>query len=326
VRWPRRPRTAAEIVSRRASAAAQWRVAVAGCGAPDAVVPHDAPSYFIDRFAFALASRAARHPGAVAPGFDVEAALRARGAELRARQAPSEAAGAWVADLDAPVRPGWLWADLRGRWSAFCARHGLPRVAGTLDDLRDATWGDLFARTVFRPRPPVFVGPQYLERLDAADRRSIADGGIDFFAVMTQVHETLHAAQTGEPLLNEVVQAACWMRFLDEEELWRFQRNSRTREELPRESAVVRAHPELFAHAVAAGLDTARLVDARLAPSAYHLACSWANAFDRGALRYADYLGGIASLLSRGDDEPWVRAQVDDVRAALTSLRTGRTR
>lgn len=327
----RRPRTAAEIVSRRAAAAQHWRAALKGCGAPDAVVPHDAPSYFIDRFAFARAARAARHPGAVPPGFDVDSALHGRDAALRALQAPAAAVPGWVADLDEPVRPGPLWRDIRRRWKAFCERHGLPRGAVTLNDIRDATWRELFASTVFRPRPPVFVGPHHLERLDAADRRRIAEahgqsGGVDFFVAMTQIHETLHASQTGEPLLNEVIQAACWIRFLDEEELWLHQRNSRTREELPRESAVIRTHPDLFLDAVAAGLDTARLVEARLAPSAYHLACAWANAFDRGALRYADYLAGISSLFAQGSDERWVRAQVHDVSAALTSLRTGHSR
>ena len=222
----RRLLTAGEIAARREEAADRWQCRIREHGLPDAVVPHRAPGYFADRFAFARAWRPARHPGAEPPGFDVEAAVAHRDAIQAQRHASEPAIEGWALGLDAPISPGPLWAELRERWSGFCARHG---IAAELDDVSRLTWREQFGRTVFRPRPPVFVGPHHVVRLDAADRARIRDahgprGAVDFFTMMLGVHETLHAGQLGEPLFNEIVQAALWMRFLDEEDLWLHQR------------------------------------------------------------------------------------------------------
>jgi hypothetical protein len=66
--------------------------------------------------------------------------------------------------------------------------------------------------------------------------------------------------------LLEVVQAAVWSRFLDEESLWTFQRDS-TRS-LVRETQVTERHPELGEAAAAAHLDTARMMQSVSAENA----------------------------------------------------------
>jgi len=128
---------------------------------------------------------------------------------------------------------------------------------------------------------------------------------------MGQVHERVHQFQTGEPLLNEVVQAAIWSRFLTEESLWAYQRD--TRRELVREMTVVNEFPELFDAALASGLDTAAMMADLGVGTAYFACCLLANRFDAGLLRYDQYLQQLLGLLRvRGN-----RRAVRDITIAL---------
>jgi hypothetical protein len=117
----------------------------------------------------------------------------------------------------------------------------------------------------------------------------------------------VHRHQLGEPLLNEVVQAALWVRFLDAENLWVLQRNLLTGRYCPQETPAVRPHPQLLDQVVAARLDTARWFEAHWVTEAYSVACLWASMFDWGRIRYRQYLDGICWLLLRVWDPRWIR-------------------
>ncbi len=156
-------------------------------------------------------------------------------------------------------------------------------------------------QSVFYPGPPVFRGANYLDALADNEARALLDevgehGAIDFFCLMLQIHEHVHRVQTGEPLLNEVVQAALWSCFLEGESLLRYQRGPSG--SLIREMPVIERHPGLVSAAVTAGLDTARMVDRMAGPSAYDACCLLANRFDAGQLRYADYLRCVTDALA----------------------------
>jgi len=115
------------------------------------------------------------------------------------------------------------------------------------------------------------------------------------------VHERVHRCQTGEPLLNEVIQAAIWARFLSEEGLWGFQRDSdRT---LVREIRIVREFPELFVSALECRLDTAKMTASFAAKNAYFAFCLLANRFDAGFISYDKYLNHLAKLLRIREDK-----------------------
>ena len=122
---------------------------------------------------------------------------------------------------------------------------------------------------------------------------------MDFFCLMHQVHENLHKFQTGEPLLNEVVQAAIWVGFLDTNpDLWAFQIASDGGASAVRELRLVRRLDSLVEAAVRAGLDTARMVEAWWAPGTYFLTCLLANRFDGRQVRYNTYLNMLGLVLT----------------------------
>jgi hypothetical protein len=180
------------------------------------------------------------------------------------------------------------------------------------------TWADVFAGSVFFPRPPVFLGATFWDQLSDKARRSLVNeygpsAPIDFFCFILQVHETVHTAQVGEPLLNEVVQAALWIDFLDAHDLWAFQTGA-DGAPLVREHHLVRDHSTLAASALAAGLDTAVMVDGIAPTDAYVNCCAAAARFDRGLMRYAEYLDLTSKILLHADDIEWLRRHHPDVR------------
>jgi hypothetical protein len=165
--------------------------------------------------------------------------------------------------------------------------------------------------SVFYPGPPVFRGATFIDALSETAAGDVLtqvgpDGVVDFFCFMLQVHETVHRHQTGEPLLNEVVQAALWSKFLSEESMWSFQRD--TRGSLVREAALAAHFPLLADAAAAARLDTAEMITAIAVDNTYFACCLLACRFDTGSLRYSDYLARLSQLLTHRWDSATTRA------------------
>jgi len=308
---PIRSRSTQRIMSRRLTAAWWWNL-----HAPkfhhDRWLPRSIPGYFIDRYAFWLAKPIERFGYRPRPPkFNRRALGRTRDEYLRRYLLPSTALGGWMPIPSMATGVGDLYDELRSLWLAQCYRVGLVGSVTRIPDVRELTWRDIFDASVFYPRPPVFRGATYWDRLpDERRRRLIATYGsgapVDFYCFMQQVHETVHAAQTGEPLLNEIVQAAIWTRFLDANSLWAFQTRS-DGTAMIREYHVIRQHNHLLEQAVAAKLDTAVLLD-RLAPTdAYELCCTAASVFEHSKINYARYLDVVCIILTRANDPAWLR-------------------
>ena len=172
-----------------------------------------------------------------------------------------------ASDLEDPTSLSPFYGHLRRMWSDFAQAKALPTELLDIPDAKHWTWLDVFNDSVFYPRRPAIPGPIFADLIDEDDRKVARDQfgdrwAIDFYCFLQQVHESIHRAQTGEPLLNELVQASLWIAFLDRyPELWVLQRNTRTGACAVREIATVTSNPWLADSAVASGLDTARLVD-----------------------------------------------------------------
>lgn len=308
----------------RARVARDWARSMRPLASHDARVPARLPGYFSDRFAFMAAHRGASSVEyEEAPGFDVESALYSYLETVRAALRPTHSLNGWAVDLHRQAELTDFYESLIRRWNEFAVGLSLPSALTRLESLGQLTWHEIFERSIFFPRAPVISGPNFFDLLansdrEAARRRFGANAPIDFFCFMQQVHETIHAAQTGEPLLNEVVQAALWVRFLnDAGDLWCLQRNSATGRRCIAEAAVVDAHPTLVRWAVHAGLDTYRLVTANAVPGAYNLLCLWAHSMDRRRIRYREYLEGVRLALTRMADNAWVLSTAKSLSQAL---------
>lgn len=297
----------------RTQVARDWARSMRPLARHDARIPARLPGYFSDRFAFMAAHRGASSVKyEEAPGFDAESILGSYLETVRATLRPTHSLNGWTAELHLQADLTDFYETLLRRWNEFAVGLSLPSALTRLESRGRLTWHDIFTRSIFFPRPPVISGPNFFDRLDNSDRKAARrrfgeNAPIDFFCFMQHVHETVHAEQTGEPLLNEVVQAALWVTFLnDASDLWCLQRNSATGRGCIAEAFVVDAHPTLVQWAVRAGLDAYRLVTANAAPGAYNLLCLWAHAMDRRRIRYREYLEGVRMALSRMTDVAWV--------------------
>jgi hypothetical protein len=293
------PWDATERIVRERSAAARHgarlrRTAVA----TDPLIAPQLPGYFIDRHAF----RRQRLIRGRARGLTFSAPPAAgRSAYLAALVRPARRLNGWVPSPDGSTGTGDFYESLRRRWKEFGTRAGLPSGAARLPDARLLTWRQVMDESVFYPAAPVFRGATFIDALAETSATAILNevgpgGVIDFFCFMLQVHETMHHHQTGEPLLNEVVQAWIWSRFLTEESLWEFQRG--TTHSLVREAQVVERYPELVDAAATARLDTAKMIQSISADNAYFTCCLLGYLFDTGDLRYGDYLARIEDALA----------------------------
>lgn len=193
-----------------------------------------------------------------------------------------------------------FYSELRHRWRAFGLRMGLPNTWSDLPDATRSSWGEVLDRSVHFPGLPVFRGATFVDQLPGSTAEALLrehgrQGIVDFYCFMLQVHEVAHEVQTGEPLLNEIVQAAVWCAFLDAEELWDFQAADGIC--LVRERVVVRRFPELAQRAMDAGLDTPSMVRRMATSDTYTSLCLEAHHFDTGQLRYAAYLSEATRLL-----------------------------
>lgn len=295
--------SSSRITARRPAARAAWRAATSYASARDHLVPRELPGYFVDRYAFSMLRWPVLTFHPAMPDFPRDHTARQRADILRRFLRPSRALGGWQADPEEPTSLSSFYGQLRCIWSDFAAANALPAGLRDLPDATHWTWLDVFNDSVFYPRRPAIPGPVFADLIDEDDRqaaRALFGNGwaIDFYCFLQQVHETIHQAQTGEPLLNEIVQASLWIAFLDHNpELWVLQRNTRTGACAVREIAAVSSNPWLADSAVASGLDTARLVDERFDDGTYFRCCHLANKFDANKINYSAYLDQVSRLL-----------------------------
>ena len=301
--------SSSRITARRPAARAAWRAATAYASEHDYLVPSELPGYFVDRYAFGMLRWPALIFRPAMPGFPRDHTARQRADILRRFLRPSHALGGWQANPEEPTSLSPFYGHLRCMWSDFAQAKALPIGLLDVSDATQWTWLDVFNDSVFYPRRPAIPGPVFADLIDDQDRKAARDQfgdgwAIDFYCFMQQVHESIHTAQTGEPLLNEVVQASLWIAFLDHyPELWVLQRNTRTGVCAVREIAAVSSNPWLADSAVASGLDTARLVDERFDDGTYFRCCHLANKFDASKIKYSLYLDHVSRLLCHAAHE-----------------------
>jgi hypothetical protein len=296
----------AAILAERPNVELRWRAALTGKDLADERLPSTVPGYFVDRYAFVAAQGERRGRAPTLPHAHAPSSPQERLRTLRAFLQPSERLGGWAAD---PMTACWLtpfYGELLERWTSFARELDLPQRVHTLYDARNGRWLDVFDRSVFYPGRPAIPGPIFWDFIDPADRvESVERFGprcaIDFYCFMQQVHETIHEAQAGEPLLNEVVQAAIWVAFLgSNDDLWVFQRNRSSGLSPVREAECVARIPDLAARAAIANLDTATMIDglvSPLRPRTYARCCQLARAFDTARIRYRTYLDQLPELI-----------------------------
>lgn len=271
----------------------------------DPLIPYEMPGYFVDRFAFALArSRIPWSRGVQVPPRVPALSHADRVARFRDFLQPCESLGGWRADPTEPPVLSGFYVELLACWKEFVDESGLPSMLAKIRDAREGTWLDVFNSSVFYPGRPTIPGATFFDLIDSDDRAQATSMfgpqcAVDFYCFVQQVHESIHGCQVGEPLMNELVQAAHWIRFLDRfPDLWVLQRNSATGACAVRELMAVRRVPGLFEASVSSGLDTGVLVDCITEPGTYFRTCLIAASFDQGRLRYARYLEEATRLLA----------------------------
>jgi hypothetical protein len=308
------------ILAERDCVRESWRAAATEMATLDSRYPVTAPGYFLDRYGFARLVRPNGHARTQPPRFGA-ADFDEREARLDKFMVPAVAIGGWVPVAREPTGVGSLYANLRSRWSRFVGEVGLPAGVGEITDATALTWRQVFDDSIFYPAGPAIPGATFVDTIDGVNRQRVLGtwgtaGIADFFCFMHQVHETLHKFQTGEPLLNEVVQAGVWVAFMDANpELWPFQVDSAGNSSAIRELALVRNLDWLVESAVAAGLDTATLVDARCAPGTYFLACLLGHRFDGRQINYNEYLRMVGAILAARWDSRRVLSVIQVLRA-----------
>jgi hypothetical protein len=265
------------------------------------------PGYFLDRYAYQVAKHGIRPE---MPGFDVGAALARFREVVDQSWVPAEALNGWRPSTDQRVEPGPFYGDLGRGWEQYVHDRHLPDSIATVPDAGRLTWEEIAMDSVFYPRPPAIPGANYLDYLAPQDideilRRWGEQSAKDFFCFMLQVHEKIHSLQTGEPLVNEVVQCAVWSGFLDYSRLWVFQRNSQTDYRLPLEYDAVAAAPWLLDSIQAAHFDSLRAFSQVGSADTYIALCGLAEAFDRGEFRYKAYVSEATKVLLGTPSRQW---------------------
>lgn len=291
-------------IEARTAVAKLWSDAVKALPPSDLSYHVAVPGYFIDRYALLVY---AGQSDLAASAIDSQVASwatseREYAERIRRNWVATDSLAGWVpSDHDPPAdTPFGLW--LRDRWAVYASELSLPPVVADVSPVRGESWLSLTRRSVFYPSLPAIPGANYFDFLDESDRQTAVSrfgltAAIDFFTFMLQVHENAHLWQVGEPLTNEILQAAMWVGFLDKEDLWCLQRNSVTGRSCCLELALIRTHPELL-HLPALANDCAASFSAHYSYHGYLLACGWAHFFDTGRIRYRQYLEGVSVLLA----------------------------
>jgi hypothetical protein len=293
----------------RLRARALWRKAAER--APQAGVERELPDHFVDRHAYLLFRNAARGTAISSkeylvcrPQFDALAPAWVEA--LGTRRTGSQRLSMPPPPLEAPVDGESLFrATLLKAWRDHLRMHGVPVQPHAFRARPGETWGSLYRRSVHYPmRLPAILGPSFFDRLAPASAKDVlARFGREniwrLYAFLLQVHEESHLLQSGEPMLGEVALAHLWCSFLDERDLWCWQRVSPTGPSFNIELPWVRQMPLATADAGALFRDTHRGVHALFASaSAYDVLCEGAWQFDHGAWRYSRYLDFVVWCIS----------------------------
>lgn len=314
------------IVAEREQVMEAWQAAAAEAAAFDARYPASAPGCFLDRYGFARLRSGSEITRVEVPRY-TRHDFDERERRLDRFMVPAAAMGGWVPVAGEESGVGPFYEDLRERWAVYASGIGLPRSSGEIANAAELTWREVFDGSVFYPAGPAIPGATFMDTIDDANRRLVLRawgprGPVDFFCLMHQVHENLHKCQVGEPLLNEVVQAAIWVGFLDANpELWAFQVASDGGASAVRELPLVRRMDSLVEAAVLAGLDTAQILEASWAPGTYFLTCLLANRFDGRQVRYNTYLNLLGHVLTGQWDTKTTIAAIRELLAIGSSRR-----
>jgi hypothetical protein len=307
-------------VAGREEGAAIWaRMADRSAGA-EICGPRQLPGYFADRLAAAvlagrtdLAEDWVRSHQAGWPQTSAEYRRR-----LQQCWVPTRSLDGWVPTDAQPPRDSAFSGWLRDRWRIYVADQRLPGQLADIEPLDGQTWASLSQRSVFYPLTPALPGANYFDALSDSDRAEAIDrfgptAPIDFFCFMLQVHENAHLHQVGEPLLNEIVQAAMWVGFVDTEDLWCLQRNSETGRSCCLELELVRDQPRLL-ELTTVSVDSAVSFSQAWSYERYEQVCAWSHCFDLGAIRYGEYLRGVGDLLARSTPDPSAESRAAGLR------------
>ncbi|MBY8883710.1 hypothetical protein K7472_02470 [Streptomyces sp. PTM05] len=279
----------------RERAGRDWRALSGPADAPP--VPGEVPGYLVDRYAFRAY---------LADGFGVRIADRfsrpfapqaARWQELtRSRLRGIPGAGLPAVRLEQPVTDTPLVHDLLGRWRRYLTGLGITYDPALFQPPDGRSWLELFRDSVLYPfYPPAIPGPTFVERLSPRQCERLLErhgraGIMSLYVFLLQAHEDTHRAQRGEPLLCEYVLAVLWCRFLDEHDLWYWERNEDSGVSLNLEEPYLR-RVHLDDRTLRALVhDTASGAGQALGPGAYEELCLAGWLFDTRAIAYQDYL------------------------------------
>jgi hypothetical protein len=293
-----------DLLEARTAVGRLWSEAVTALPPSDLSYHFVLPGYFVDRYALLVcAGRSDLAASAINAQIEDWATSEPEYADrIQQNWVPTDSLAGWVPTDDDPPAdtPFGLW--LRDCWAAYVTELNLPAAIADVAPVSGESWLSLTRRSVFYPSLPAIPGANYFDFLDESDRQAAVSrfgptAAIDFFVFMLQVHENGHLIQIGEPLTNEILQAAIWVGFLDKEDLWSLQRNSITGRSCCLELALVRAHPDLL-RLPAITYDSAISFSTTYSYPAYLLVGAWGHCFDSGGLRYGQYLDGVRVILT----------------------------
>ncbi|MET0406253.1 MAG: hypothetical protein ABW123_27795 [Cystobacter sp.] len=308
----------------RSRARSEWKARAARARPQDPRLPESLTDYFLDRFAFRLFMRETRGVE-LADRFTKDLEELSRTWESRHLKllhgVPS--LGIAPSDFHAPVEESELLSDLLRRWRAFLMGRGLPRVERQFKDPAGQRWGEFYLDSVLYPfYTPVHAGPGFYGRLTPPQqaevlRRHGVPGVTSLYTFLARSHEETHMVQFGEPMLCEYLLAWLWCRFLNQEQLWYWQRNDDTGESFNIEAPWVLRVELSRDEVIALFTDTHVGVTAVCGPRAYEDLCLAAWLFDGKALRYREYLDVVTGYFHHRADPAWQDRERERLEARL---------
>ncbi|MDC0710269.1 hypothetical protein POL68_17460 [Stigmatella sp. ncwal1] len=308
----------------RSLARSEWQVRAAMARRQDPRIAESLTGYFLDRFAFRLFW--GKHRGLeIADRFTQDLEELSRSWESRHLKllhgVPS--LGIAPSDFHAPIPESALLSELLWRWRSFLTERGLPRIEGQFQNPGGQRWGEFYLDSVLYPfYTPVHAGPGFYARLSPAQqsevlRRHGIPGVTALYAFLARSHEETHRVQFGEPLLCEYLLAWLWCRFLNQEELWYWQRNDQTGESFNIEAPWVLRVELSRDEVIALFTDTQVGITAVCGPRAYEDLCLAAWLFDGKALRYREYLDVVTGYFEHRADPSWQEGARERLEARL---------
>ena len=289
----------AELIDARPEASGLYERWISGfdMGEVDPGVPRSLPGYFVDRFAFEVATSGEVHDFDFSPD-----QAQSFNSLLPEHWIPAHSIDRWTPPVNEPAVLSAFYDDLLLWWERFVAHHAIQWLGPRFNSVRGQTWEEQARASVFFPRMPAIPGAHFFDKIAEKDRgfciaRFGQNSPIDFFAFMLQVHEGIHAHQLGEPLVNELIQAVIWTKFLDFAGLWCFQRNSATGASTVLEVNFVRHVQGLWPSIVAHGQDSAEVIARFRTGSVYIDLCAHGHELMHSAMTYSAYLRGAAAYL-----------------------------